>query len=576
MRAAGEGRDWKSLFLILAGAAATRFIGLGFGLPHQGVRPDELTLIARVMNFFSGDLNPRFFSYPSLQMYLLFAAYKAYYFLGGMLGRFHSLDEFLGAYANAPAPFYLISRGISALLGTLSILVVHRICVMLLGRMEALIAAFFLAFAYLHARDSHFGTTDVPVTFFVITAYAAMASGWSKPSFGRTMLAGLFAGLATSTKYMGILLWVPMALALWSTLESQGRHRYAALARHLSIFGFAFAAAFIAGSPFALVQVARLRGDFFREVRAVWTEGYPLPPGWIYHFTFSLRHGLGIPLLGAALAGCLVLARADWRKAIFLLSFPLSYYALMGRGTRDFVRYAIPLVPFLCITAAVFVIWLHRRAVVRLPPAASKLAPAALAVVLIFPSLHSLVSFDALLLREDTRVAARRYVEGSAPAGATVAEFHSDFGEMELSPTPTTLRRLLETQPGKPAENAIARARIGAVEAGAPPGYRLWLFDPGSQSFMEEGIPVAGNPDLLVLEESPLRFYQAEVPAEIRRLAGSYSLKRTFRAFGELGPTTVFNEMDAFYLPFAGFTGYLRPGPNIFVYEKMPRNLLGL
>src|SRR5262252_9790705 len=105
MDGAGKRQGRLLLFLILAAGAAARLIGLGFGLPHQGVRPDELTLIARVMNFFSGDLNPRFFSYPSLQMYLLFAAYRAYYLVGRLLGKFHSLADFIDAYATAPGPF---------------------------------------------------------------------------------------------------------------------------------------------------------------------------------------------------------------------------------------------------------------------------------------------------------------------------------------------------------------------------------------------------------------------------------------------------------------------------------------
>ena len=78
MTAGWKRRDALLLALIVTGGAMARFYGLGFGLPHQGVRPDELTLIARVMEFFSWDLNPRFFSYPSLLMYILFAAYNAY------------------------------------------------------------------------------------------------------------------------------------------------------------------------------------------------------------------------------------------------------------------------------------------------------------------------------------------------------------------------------------------------------------------------------------------------------------------------------------------------------------------
>ena len=78
------------------------------------------------------------------------------------------------------------------------------------------------------------------------------------------------------------------------------------------------------------------------------------------------------------------------------------------------------------------------------------------------------------------------------------------------------------------------------------------------------------NPDFLVLEDSPLRFYPATVPPEIRDLTRwGYVLKQSFVAYGALPTGTIFNEMDALYLPFAGFAGYSRPGPNIFIYQRI-------
>ncbi|MCI0568621.1 MAG: glycosyltransferase family 39 protein [Acidobacteria bacterium] len=571
MTAGWKRRDTLLLALIVTGGAVARFYGLAFGLPHQGVRPDELTLIARVMNFFSWDLNPRFFSYPSLLMYILFAAYNTYFWLGLALGRFQSISDLIAAYARDPSSFYLISRGISALFGTLSILAVYKVAFRLFGKVEALLAACFLAFAYLHVRDSHFGTTDVPVTFFVIASYVGMGALWDSPSTRHSTVAGLFAGLAASTKYMGVLLWAPMLLARLLAPSSADRPRPQSRDWSLILFGLAFAAAFLAGTPFALVEATRIRSDFAREVRAVWAFGYPLPPGWIYHLTCSLRYGLGVPLFGASLAGCFVLLRRDWRKASFLLSFPLLYYTLMGKGNRDFVRYAIPLVPFLCVTAAVFLAYLHTLARRRLSDAWGSILLAAAACLLLVPSIVSVVRFDSLLSMEDTRVSARRYVERLIPAGSTIAEFSASFGELELSPTATSLQKLLESAAGTRVQKQIDRARWNDVQAGRRAGYELWRYDPETKRFVAEGGAVPGNPDYLIVEDSPLRFYPAKVPPEIRDLTNrGYVLKKSFLAYGELSEGTIFNEMDALYIPFAGFAGYERPGPNIFIYQRAP------
>jgi len=44
-------------------------------------------------------------------------------------------------------------------------------------------------------------------------------------------------------------------------------------------------------------------------------------------------------------------------QAAVVLAFPLIYYAVIGSGQTVFARYVLPLVPFLCLLAAVTVVW---------------------------------------------------------------------------------------------------------------------------------------------------------------------------------------------------------------------------
>jgi 4-amino-4-deoxy-L-arabinose transferase-like glycosyltransferase len=570
MSSASGVRNRLLLGLIVAGAAIVRCVGIGFGLPNSGVRPDELTLIAKVLNFFSGDLNPHFFSYPSFQMYLLFLLYNGYFLIGRALGRFHSLAEFLASYARDPSTFFLLSRAVSVVSGTLCVPVLYRATGTLLGKREAILAAFFLAFAFLHVRDSHFGTTDVLVTLLVMTSVLLLLSAWTSPTYRTLAVAGAFSGLAAATKYMGVLLGVPayLVLALGPAAPS-GRRRWLP-GRKLATYFLAFIAAFLAGSPFAALEPMRIRSDFTREVRAVWTLGYPLPSGWIYHLRVSLLYGLGLPLLLASLAGCVLLLRRDWRKGWVFLSFPALYYLLMGKGNRDFVRYAIPLVPFLCSTAAAVIADLGVRLEARLSRRGAILAMALLAILISIPSLSAIHRFDTLLARSDTRVQARRFVEESIPRGSTISEFSSDFGTLELSPTLSVLEKeLAEAGSGTTVEGILARARIEAVREGGRPGYRLWKYDASSRKYLEDGKEVPGSPDYLILEDSPLRFYQAAVPAEVREAADhGYVLERSFFAYPPNSRGFVFNELDILYVPFARFGDYRFPGPNIFLYRK--------
>src|SRR5262245_36857658 len=91
-------------FVVLA--AAVRFWGLRFGLPHTETRPDESVIVSLAGQFWSGDLNPRFFRYPTLQMYLTAMAFGADFGEGRLLGRYGSLSAFREALVEDPARFH--------------------------------------------------------------------------------------------------------------------------------------------------------------------------------------------------------------------------------------------------------------------------------------------------------------------------------------------------------------------------------------------------------------------------------------------------------------------------------------
>ena len=195
---------------------------------------------------------------------------------------------------------------------------------------------------------------------------------------------------------------------------------------------------------------------------------------------------------------------------------------------------------------------------------------ALLAILISIPSLSAILRFDTLLARSDTRVQARRFVEESIPQGSTISEFSPDFGTLELSPTLSLLEKeLAAAGSGTTVEGSLAGARIEAVREGARPGYRLWEYDASSRKYLEAGKEVAGSPDFLILEDSPLRFYQAAIPTEIREtIDRTYLLERSFLAYPPRSRGFVFNELDILYVPFARFGDYRFPGPNIFLYRR--------
>ena len=101
--------------------AALRVYGLDFGLPHPQVRPDEGVLLHRALSVASGDLNPHFFNYPTLHIYLNALACGLYYLLLLGIGSVDGSSQFAARFVYDPSELYLVGRSLSALFGTATI-----------------------------------------------------------------------------------------------------------------------------------------------------------------------------------------------------------------------------------------------------------------------------------------------------------------------------------------------------------------------------------------------------------------------------------------------------------------------
>ena len=92
------------------------------------------------------------------------------------------------------------------------------------------------------------------------------------------------------------------------------------------------------------------------------------------------------------------------RQAAVVLAFPLAYYVVAGSGYTVFARYMIPVLPFVCLTAAWLVVAVVRAAVPATAPARRGAAIAIAAILAVAPSAMKVVQIDRLFARTDNRV----------------------------------------------------------------------------------------------------------------------------------------------------------------------------
>jgi hypothetical protein len=238
-------------------------------------------------------------------------------------------------------------------------------------------------------------------------------------------------------------------------------------------------------------------------------------------------------MLMAAVAGGAWLVRADAKTAAIVLSFPLIYYVGIGSGHTVFARYVLPMIPFICLAAAVAVSWAAARA--RQTRAGRRLG------VALVPGLTALVgslsiarsiAIDRLLTVDDNRVVAARALEAAYPSGATVIQLGAEYARLQLSPA-----------------------------------FSPWIPAP-AMNFM--AVPAAALPEIVVVPTSRLRVYTPalsdvvdEVLRERYRLVARFDVEIARRSDG-----LAYDEQDAFFVPLSGFNRIRRAGPSIEVFAR--------
>lgn len=546
---------------VLLLALGLRVAGIDFGLPMAEARPDEITIAFQAMKFGIGDLNPHSFNYPTLFKYITFAMFGGYYVVGRAVHHFADKDAFLLAFFNGEAGFRLLMRGWSAVVGTAGV-------GLLLGMPGRVVSALFLGACFLHVRDSHFGVTDITMVTLVLAAVwqadCAMSPRGAPSLAARRRnvgMAAVLAGLATSVKYNAAVLGLPLVLAAWFALGSGTAVLWAV---------GAMGAAFLAGSPFVLLDASTFVRDFLFEARHL-SEGQHVAvgTGWTHHATVTLPTALGVPLFVVGCLGTIGFFGVSPRRAAVIFSFPVVYYIAIGHGGTAFFRYMLPVLPFLCVGAG----WMVEQTALRVPRPFGGGVALLLTMALAVPTLRDAVEADRLFMSGDTRVSMGEWIEANVSSDAMIVHAGAYTGAPMLQRNIVNQTREYAAKAGRADASGFRKPDDMKWYDHQRPMYDVVFVEKSGIDFASQRSTadvVADPPPYLEVESYPLVFYSA-VPDEIGALLDDrYAMIHRENSYdADRASPSDLDQQDAFYMPSRRFSAYTRMGPTLTLYKRV-------
>jgi 4-amino-4-deoxy-L-arabinose transferase-like glycosyltransferase len=421
--------------IIVTGAFVIRYRGVWFGYPLP-VHPDEGWHVEAALEMLrTGDWNPHYFNYPSLNKYLLAGIYS-------VLPRFEAFFFNIPADAFPHFHYYVAGRIFVVLLSTATVYVVYEIGRRLIHPIAGLAGAVFLATSYLHILNSFTVTVDSPVAFWAsLAALMAVLIYTKGTDVTYYILGGIAVGCAIGSKYTALVAFAPLAIA------HAARTRTDDTANRKRIL-YAFAATlltFLLTTPYAILDFKAFSAAL-KYLSIHYSEGHAgsetqSATSYGAYASYLVRMGYGLfPLILAGI-GLVYLAKRNLVKASLLLSTPILLFLLVGRYRVYFERNVVAVIPFLSLMSGAFIYmvfdWSRRFLDERKRSRWYLVGVAAVLILVINSCMRPQIVRARSYIREitlpDTRWLSMQWIEQNVPEGARIGREHYTPPVEELS-----------------------------------------------------------------------------------------------------------------------------------------------
>jgi 4-amino-4-deoxy-L-arabinose transferase-like glycosyltransferase len=332
-----------TLFALLLFAFLLRYKGIKFGFPII-THADEPTVVAAAMRILKQhSLNPHFFNYPSLFIYMQASLYAIVFALG------KAGESIFGLAPNETITYYYWGRMLTIIMTLGSVYCTYKIGRVLFNKTAALMAVLFLCGCDLYVRYSYSITVDSPMSFWVMAALLSSALNYRYgPKMKYFVINGILVGLAIGTKYNAFLCAIPMIYVhLYHTSFSPAKFFNKGF-----LFGMILIPiVFFISTPFSVFdRDAFIKAILFEAKH--YSRGHPGAESNSHSYAFylkSLIDGYGPIFMSMSMIGFWALLKRHKHIAAMLICFPICYYLFIGRFVVRFHRNALALVPFFAL-----------------------------------------------------------------------------------------------------------------------------------------------------------------------------------------------------------------------------------